>query len=99
MPLFVAAVFSGYWQLNAMLDAKTRKLKLNSRACERNQAKLESSCYLSFIWGAIGFFWALQEKRELFGSGSAVIAGKYRGIVPNRRCISRLEVRQHIVET
>jgi hypothetical protein len=27
MLFFVAAVFSGYWQLNAMLDAKTRRLK------------------------------------------------------------------------
>src|SRR5437879_6962680 len=71
-PLFVVEVFPGHWQLNAC----SRPKRVNSRPCERNQTKLESTCYLSFVWCAIGFSWARQEKRECFGSGSVAIAGQ-----------------------
>src|SRR5467141_4432289 len=71
-PLFVVEVFPGHWQLNACSTPK----RVNSRPCERNQTKLESTCCLSFVWCVIGFSWARQEKRECFGSGSVAIAGQ-----------------------
>src|SRR6267378_7604690 len=50
-------VFPGHWQLNACSTPK----RVNSRPCERNQTKLESTCCLSFVWCAIGFSWARPE--------------------------------------
>src|SRR6266481_2385544 len=46
-PLFVVEVFPGHWQLNACSTPK----RVNSRPCERNQTKLEST-YRRFLSGA-----------------------------------------------
>src|SRR5467141_4194177 len=46
-PLFVVEVFPGHWQLNACSTPK----RVNSRPCERNQTKLEST-YRLFLSGA-----------------------------------------------
>src|SRR6266576_3345355 len=84
-PLFVVEVFPGHWQLNACSTPK----RVNSRPCERNQTKLESTCCLLFIWCAIGFSWARQEKREVFRKrkrGDRRLA-EHR-MVPSRRCNS-----------
>jgi hypothetical protein len=69
-PLFVVEVFSGHRQLNAMVDAKTRKIKTLRK--ESDKARINLLPF--FIWRAIGFCWARREKRECFGSGSGSVA-------------------------
>ena len=58
--------------LNAILDAKTRKLKTLRKESDKVRINLRSS----FIWCAIGFSWARQVKRECFGSGSVAFAAQ-----------------------
>jgi len=57
------AIFFGYWQLNVMLNAKTRKIKGFAKGIRQKLNQVASF----FIWGAIGLFWALQEKQEFSG--------------------------------
>jgi hypothetical protein len=94
MPLFVVAIFSGYWQLNAMLDAKTRKLKGLRKESGKVRIKL------------LSFFYLGRDRILLGASGEARVVREWkrgdRGLIA-RDCSKqavhfRLEVRQRTAE-
>jgi len=69
-PLFAVEVFSGYWQLNAMLGAKTRKLK----ALRKESDKAKIILRLTFDLVRDRVFLGTSGKRDCFRSGSVAIA-------------------------